>query len=244
MANTERKNKPSTKEIAEFAEKEKKAAWAKQVSDALRLVDLENLPNKTYTVYNKESLRTYLKNPLSDNNAKNLRKLSQFLYVLSPQYRRIIAYFASMIDLTAYSVIPNISMTEDNDDEKILQNYEGTLRWLERMNLPGQIYSIAVNNFREDLFAGYSYYDESDEHDVNSFVIVPLDLDYVRISSVNFDGTLNVAFDMSFFDNSSNAVYLEIWDSAFQKMYNSYKNDSKLRWQELDPERTWVFKFN
>jgi hypothetical protein len=244
MANTERKNKPSTKEIAEFSEKEKKAAWAKQVSDALRLVDLENLPNKTYTVYNKESLRTYLKNPLSDNNAKNLRKLSQFLYVLSPQYRRIIAYFASMIDLTAYSVIPNISMTEDNDDEKILQNYEGTLRWLERMNLPGQIYSIAVNNFREDLFAGYSYYDESDEHDVNSFVIVPLDLDYVRISSVNFDGTLNVAFDMSFFDNSSNAVYLEIWDSAFQKMYNSYKKDSKLRWQELDPERTWVFKFN
>ena len=156
----QRKNTPpvehgtnkSIKEMSEFAEREKRAAWAKQVSDALQLIDLENITTKSYTTYNKESLRNYLKNPLSDTNSKNLRKLSQYLYILSAQYRRIISYFASQIDLTALNVIPNISMTEDNDDEKILQNYEATLKWIEKMNMQGQIFSIMTVLLREDCF--------------------------------------------------------------------------------------------
>ena len=63
-------NKPM-KEIAEFAEQQKKAAWAKQVKDTLQLIDLENITTKSYTTYNKESLRSYLKNPLSDSNSNN-----------------------------------------------------------------------------------------------------------------------------------------------------------------------------
>lgn len=234
----------SMEEIAKFAKGQRTAAWAQQVKNALQLVDLENIPSKTYTVYSKDSLRTYLKNPLSDNNSKNLRKLSQYLYVLSAQYRRLVAYFASMIDLTAYSVIPNVSMVEDNDDEKILQNYEETLKWIEKMNLAGQVFSMLVTCWREDVFYGYVYYDDSEEPDINSFIVLPLDPDYCRISSVNYDGTLNMAFDFTFFDSGSNSKYLEFWDKSFTTMYNSYKNDNKLRWQELDPERTWVLKFN
>lgn len=247
MATNNSKNHGTEKpmeEIAQFAGKQRKLAWAQQVSNALKLIDLENIPSKTYTVYSKESLRTYLKNPLSDNNSKNLRKLSQYLYVLSSQYRRLIAYFSSMIDLTAYSVIPNVSMTEDNDDEKILQDYEATLKWLEKMNLAGQIFSMLITTWREDCFYGYVYYDESEEHDINSFIVLPLDPDYCRISSINYDGTLNMAFDFTFFNNSSNSKYLEWWDKEFTTKYNSYQSDSKLRWQELDPERTWVLKFN
>ena len=152
--NTENK---SIKDISEFSEKQKKLAWAEQLKNTLKLLDLENIPTKTYTVYSKESLRSYLKNPLSDSNSKNLRKLSQYLYVLSPQYRRIIAYFASMVDASLYNVIPNVSMVEDNDDEKILQNYEETLKWIEKMNLPGWIFSALVTAFREDVFYGFIY---------------------------------------------------------------------------------------
>ena len=71
------------------------------MQDALKLLDLTNIPSKSYTTYNLDSLRNYLKNPLSDSNSKNLRKLSQYLYVLSAHYRRIIAYFSSQIDTTA-----------------------------------------------------------------------------------------------------------------------------------------------
>lgn len=231
-------------EVAKFAQNERTLAWAKQVSNALQLIDLENIPSKTYTVYSKESLRTYLKNPLSDNNAKNLRKLSQYLYVLSAQYRRLVAYFASMIDASLYNVIPNISMTEDNDDETILADYESVLKWLEKMNVPMWIFSTLVTCWREDIFYGYIYYDDSAEQDINSFLILPLDPDYCKISSVNYDNTLNIAFDFTFFDNSVNSKYLEYWDKEFTSLYNSYKSDSKLRWQELDPERTVCFKVN
>ncbi len=242
--NKEHGAEKSMDEITQFAGKQRKLAWAEQIKNALQLLDLENIPSKTYTIYNKDSLRTYLKNPLSDNNSKNLRKLSQYLYVLSAQYRRLISYFASMIDLTAYTVVPNISMIEDNDDEKILQDYEATLKWIEKMNLPGQAFSQFVTTFREDCFYGYIYYDEAEEQDINSFLVLPLDPDYCRISSVNYDGTLNMAFDFSFFNNSTNAKYLEWWDKEFTTKFNAYENDSKLRWQELDPNRTWVLKFN
>jgi hypothetical protein len=69
----------SAAEIKQFTQEQQKATWAKQVSDALRLIDLENITNKSYTTYSKESLRTYLRNPLSDGNSKNLRKLSIWL---------------------------------------------------------------------------------------------------------------------------------------------------------------------
>lgn len=235
----------STKEIADFtAKQEKIELFKQQAKAALQLLDLQNQPTKTYTVYSKDSLRGYLKNPLTDTNQKNLRKLSQFLYVLSAQYRRIIAYFATHVDLTAYNVIPNVSMTEDNDDEKILQNYEETLHWIEKMNLQGQIHNILIRCLREDCFFGYIYYEDGDEQDKNSFVIIPLDADYCKISSVNYNGVLNCAFDFSYFDSASNKVYLDYWDKEFTTLYNSYKSDSKQRWAELDPERTVVFKMD
>ena len=235
----------STKEIADFTAKQQQIEQFKKAAKAaLQLLDLQNQPNKTYTVYSKESLRTYLKNPLTDTNQKNLRKLSQFLYVLSAQYRRIISYFATHIDLSAYNVIPNISMTEDNDDEKILLNYESTLKWVEKMNLQGQIHGILTTCLREDCFYGYIYYEDGEDQNKNSFIIVPLDADYCKISSVNYNGTLNCAFDFSFFDSSTNKIYLDYWDKEFTTGYNAYKKDFKQRWAELDPERTVVFKMD
>ena len=247
MATEKNKNhgtEKSMEEMAKFSENQRTLTWAQQVKNALQLLDLENIPSKTYTVYSKDSLRTYLKNPLSDNNSKNLRKLSQYLYVLSAQYRRIISYFASQIDASLYDVVPSVSMIEDNDDEKILQDYEEVLKWLEKMNVPGWIFSVLVTCWREDTFYGYIYYDDSSEQDINSFLILPLDPDYCRISSINYDNTLNIAYDFSFFHNSTNSRYLEWWDKSFTTMYNAYQNDSKLRWQELDPERTVCFKVN
>lgn len=235
----------SIKEIADFTAKQQQIEQFKQAAKAaLQLLDLQNPPSKTYTVYSKDSLRTYLKNPLTDTNQKNLRQLSQFLYVLSAQYRRIIAYFATHIDLTAYNVIPNVSMTEDNDDEKILQNYESTLKWIEKMNMQGQIHGILTACLREDCFYGYIYYEDGEEQDRNSFIIVPLNADYCKISSVNYNGTLNCAFDFSYFDSSANKVYLDYWDKEFTTGYNAYQKDSKQRWAELDPERTVVFKMD
>lgn len=246
VKNNESESAYTPKEIAEFTARQQRIEqYAKAAKDALKLVDLQNPPSKNYTVYSKASLRNFLKNPLTDSNQKSLRKVSQFLYGLSAQYRRLVAYFASQIDLTAYSVIPNINITSDNDNDSLKANYETTLKWLETMNLAEQIFSMLVTCWKEDCFFGYIFYNklEDGSWDKNNFYIMPFDGDYCKISSVNFDHTLNMAFDFSYF-SGSNAVYLDYWGPDFKKGYDKYKQDSKERWQELDPNRTVVLKVN
>ena len=45
-----KKNDPnkSMQEVAEFAERQKKVAWAKQVQSVLQLIDVENITTKSF----------------------------------------------------------------------------------------------------------------------------------------------------------------------------------------------------
>ena len=54
-------------------EERNRAAYA-AVKDALSLIDLTQNKSITYTTYSRESLRSYLQNPASESNQKNLRK--------------------------------------------------------------------------------------------------------------------------------------------------------------------------
>ena len=234
----------SANEVQELTQKQRLEQFAQAVKEAVQLIDLESPSNyKTYQSFNKDNLRSAMQNPLTDANQKTLRKLAQYLYHLSFPLRRIIAYYASQIDMTAYTAIPNVSMVEDYDEEEILTNYEAVLRRLKRMNLSSNMYEAMVTAWREDCVYLYSYYDEGEEADINSFVNIIMDGDYCRISSKNYDGTFNYAFDFSFF-SGSNSVYLEYWDKEFTTKYNAYQNDNSLRWQELDPSRAVCFKVN
>ena len=63
----------------ENEEKKKRAAFASELKNALQFFDPERPPNKITSTYSRESLRTYLRNPATDANNKNLRKLSIFI---------------------------------------------------------------------------------------------------------------------------------------------------------------------
>ena len=101
-------------QVQELTQKERLEQFAKAVEQAVRLINLESPSNyKTYQSFNKDNLRNAMKNPLTDNNQKILRKLSQYLYHLSFPLRRIIAYYASQIDMTADTAKPKT--TEKNE---------------------------------------------------------------------------------------------------------------------------------
>ena len=187
---TEHGTKYSPQQVKELTQQERLTQFAEAVSNAIQWIDLERPSNyKTYQSFNKDNLRTAMQNPLTDNNQKTLRKLSQYLYHLSFPLRRIIAYYASQIDMTAYTAIPNVSMVEDYDEEEILSNYEAALKQLKRMNLSANMYDAMITAWREDCVYLYSYFDEGEEADVNSFANIIMDADYCRISSRNYDGT-------------------------------------------------------
>lgn len=237
-------SKYSAKEIAKKDAEDKKkeeldriakqqAVFAK-AKDFVTMRDLTKSESRTYTVYSKETFRQYIKNP--KNYEDKLRDLSCYLYRMSYEYRRIIHYYASMTDLNAVIGVPNVSMTKTNNANKILKDYEKVMTEHQKLNLASQIDKLLTIAWREDAVYGYIY-----EDDTGAF-IMPLESSYCKISSQNYDGTFNFAFDFTYF--RQHPSYLEYWDKSFNKMYNKYVSDTSLRWQELDPTRTFCIKIN
>ena len=100
---------------------------------ALQLVDLTKSESRTFQTFNKETLRTYLRNPFSNQNS--IRELSRYLYRILGTYKRIIDYYVQMIDVRAYSVVPLVDYSQDIDHDAVMQQYMRTLQKLENMNL-------------------------------------------------------------------------------------------------------------
>lgn len=210
--------------------------YANAMDDVLQLGDLANSTTKTWTVFNKDSLRSYLQNPYSANSQTNLRNLSRFLKTLSFPLRRIINYLASLPDLSVYKIIPDISMAEEPDAESILQDYEEVCRYVRTMDLEIDLFKMLVIAWGED--AAYFFPVENED---GATLLYPLDGQYCKLGGIGYDGLYRVAYDFSFFQGS-NAFYLDIWPKEFKQKYNKYQSDSSLRWQLLDEGR--AFKVN
>lgn len=237
----EQKKKELTEQerIAALQKDEKARARFAAVKDILQLIDLTQNKSRSYTVYSKDNLRSYLQNPSTEANQKNLRNLSEFLYTVSHVYRRLVLNKANQFDAKSYIVYPKLN---DNGEveESSYQNYIKTSNYVQGMHLDTQIRKCLIKAWLDDVVFGFCY--GNPEEDM--FFIHILDPDYCKISSVDYySGKINFAFNFSFFDGS-NSFYLDVYDPVFKKMYNSYKSDSKLRWQELPPEQTFCLKIN
>ena len=222
------------KDALQFTEKlENLKQYFAAVENAMQLIDLTSNAMKTWTVFNKDSLRTYLQNPYSANSQANLRNLAKFLYTLSFPLRRIINYFASLPDFSAYKVNLDFSIVEEPDEEKLLQDYEDACRFIRKMNLEINMFKLLVIAWREGIVYFYPYVDDD-----GTMLLMPLDSQYCKVSSVGYNNLLHIAYDFSYFQGS-NSFYLDIWDPEFKKKYNAYQKDTSLRWQELDNGRAF-----
>lgn len=229
---TSSSTKTTAAQMRNYSKEEYRKELFAKASQAMQLLNLQKTETRSYTIYSKENLRSYMQNPFSNEN--RLRNLSRFLYRVSQPYRRLVNYNAQLVDLTAMNVSPNIDITQDNDTQTILKDYYDTCVEIDKMHLHSEIYKMLVTAWIEDAAYGYIYEDDT------GFFIHLLDGEYCKISSINPDGSYNFAFDFSYFKQRKD--YLDYWDSEFQKKYNSYDSDSSLKWQELDPERTICIK--
>ena len=207
--------------------------FAKAMDDVLQLTDLTSNSTKTWTVFDKEALRSYMQNPYATSSQTSLRSLARFLYTLSFPLRRIINYFASLPDFSAYKVNLDFSLIEENDEESLLQDYENACRFVRKMNLTLNMFKLLVIAWREGIVYFQPYQDDD-----GTMLLMPLDSQYCKVSSVGYNGLLHVAFDFSFF-RGTNSFYLEVWDKEFKQKYNKFEGDTSLRWQELETARAF-----
>lgn len=234
MAENKEEIKKTEDDLLKFAENlDSFKQYAKAADEILQLVDLSSSGTKTWTVFNKETLRSYLKNPYATTSQDSLRNLAKFLYTLSFPLRRIINYFASLPDFSAYKINLDFSIIEDPDEESLLQDYENACRLVRKMSLPLNMFKLLVIAWRE----GIVYFQPYQDVDGN-MLLMPLDSKYCKVSSVGYNGLLHVAFDFTFF-RGTNAFYLDVWDKEYKQKYNKYENDTSLRWQELDTARAF-----
>ena len=211
-----------------------KQSYAKKnKSSALQLLNLEKTESRTYTVYSKEDLRTFIRNP--KQNESRIRNLARFLVRYSFQLQRLIHYYAEMVCLDYQCIIPQINLTEDVDQDAILKSYYETAKKVEQMDLANEIYKLLTVYWREGVVYAYIYDDDKD----GGFFFHVLDADYCRVSSIE-NGICNFAYNFSYFRTYTDD--LEYWDKEFKKKYDSYQKDNSLMWQELDPSRTICLK--
>jgi hypothetical protein len=223
----------------EKEERERIEAFAKELKNVLQLFDPEKIPTRNTSVYSRETLRTYLKNPATENNNKNLRKLSNYLYTISHVYRRMINYKAHQINCKVWNAYPIVSLIEDNDEEAILKEYERTVNIVTNMHMETQIYKLMLQAWKNGITYGYVYGDPEKD---GSFYIHLLDPDYCKVSCASFDsGVLGFLFDMSFFNG--NEEQLQYYDKEFERLYNEFKKDN-VRWKQLPIERTICIKID
>ena len=228
--------------IEKLSREEKNRAAFAALKDTLSLIDLTKNKNITYNTYSRDSLRTYLKNPATESNQKNLRKLSNYLYTVSHVYRRLINFKAYQINCKSLTVYPDIPFTEEPDQDSVLQNYDRVTKYVRNMDMKSQILKCMLQAWKNDVVYGFCYGDPEKD---GTFFIHLLDPDYCKISSQQYrSGILNFAFDLSFFDSGSNSYYLDVYDPIFKKLYNKYKSDNTQRWAELPIENTFCLKIN
>jgi len=200
----------------------------------LVISDLDSSKYKTSltTKYTKEQIIAFLDNP--QKSEPQLRKLSQYLYHVSPNYKRLVQYFAGMLRFD-YIVEPYDLDIEKVKMDAFKKQYLKVLKQLEIMNLPHEFTKILKHAFKDDVFYGYEHMTE------DSYFIQRMSPDHCKISSIE-DGVYNYAFDFSYFKNEEETLK---YPKEFQVKYQLYLVDRiNMRWQELDSNNTICFKVN
>lgn len=207
---------------------------AKSAENMLTLTDVTKTNTRTISVFDKDKLRSYFQS--IGSNEKNIRNLSRYLFYRCQAYYRLIMYNAGMFCPDARSVIPEYNPTEDNtDDDSMLKDWYDTLTVLDNLNLNYEFLKAAIVCFREDVYYGCIYYDET------GMFVLPLDPDYCKISGIYPTGDFAFVMDMSYF--RSRQTTLELWGEPFTSMYKAYENDtSNGKWQPMPDENAMCFK--
>ena len=147
----------------EKEEQEKIQAFAAQLKNLLQLFDPGKIPTRNTSTYSRETLRTYLRNPATDSNNKNLRKLSNYLYTISHVYRRMINYKANQINCKVWSAYPIVNMVDENDEESILREYDRVTKIVNNMHMDTQINKVMLQAWKNGISYGYTYGDPEKE---------------------------------------------------------------------------------
>lgn len=174
----------------------------------------------SYSVYDKENILDWLQNPSSATNEKNLRSASNYMYISSMHYNRLLNYYAGLYT-GAYVVSPLVFNPEKL--ENFVKQYRKVSKALELMNIPQLLRQELLVALKDGAFYGVLLTDN------NSAFIQMIDPEYCRITAI-CDGSFLYKVDMT-----KIASKLEYYPAQFTEMYLNYMKTGD-QWQEVPLE--------
>ena len=216
---------------------------SKILDDAI--LDLTTLKRVNKTYNNKQ----YILKALGDKDVVNLREISNYFYRTNGIYYRVCNYFASLYRFDWY-VVPEIYDTKKAKEEKILEDFKKTLRYLDNSYIQKTCNDIALQVIRNGAYYGYLVDTEK------GVFLQELPPQYCRCRYV-IGNKPAIEFNMKFFDeNFTDIEYrmrvLKMFPVDFQKGYvlakqrkltPDFKGD-EANWFLLDPNYTVKFGLN
>lgn len=167
-----------------------------------------------YSVYTKDNILSWLQSP--KNNEKNIRNASNYLYISSMHYQRLIKYYAGLLTW-AYVISPlNFNKSKIKDVDSFKKQYLKVAQDLELLNIPQTFYNIALITLREGAYYGVRRADKT------TTFIQQIDADMCKIVYIS-DGVFNYAVDMSQIKEAD----LEFYPPEFTSMYTDYQKSGE-----------------
>lgn len=177
--------------------------------------------SRSYSVYTKENIIKWLQSPTSTSNEKSLRDASNYMYLSSMHYNRLLNYYAGLY--TGAYVISPLGFSATDVKDNFVKQYKKVSKAIELMNIPAILREEILIALRDGAFYGVLLSDS------NSAFIQAIDPEYCRITSI-CDGSFLYKVDMTKISSK-----LEFYPAEFTRMYNEYLRTGD-QWQEVPVE--------
>lgn len=172
----------------------------------------------SYSNYTKENIISWLQSPSSSSNEKSLRDASNYMYLSSMHYNRLLNYYAGLY-IGAYIITP-LGFNDTEVKDNFERQYRRVAKALELMNIPQLLRSEMLVALRDGAFYGVLLSDNT------TAFVQKIDPDYCKITAI-CDGSFVYQVDMSKIANK-----LEFYPAEFTEMYNQYLATGN-QWQEV-----------
>ena len=194
-------------------------------------------------------------NAIAENDAVEMRRISNLFYKLNGIYQRVCDYFSYLYRFDWY-MMPQI-YSDSVNIEKVLKEFSNALTFFDNSYIKQLGGEICAKVVRDGCYYGYIV-DNADQ-----LIIQQLPIEYCR-TRFNVGNKPAVEFNMKFFDTFPNTAYrqkiLALFPAEFQKGYNLYRQRKLIDtdmynttssiflasdgWYLLEPENTVKFNIN
>ena len=192
---------------------------------------------------NRDQMLVDMDAALLDQNKASA--MSESLAASNSVYQEIISYYKSM-PLYRYTVVPDRVKRKDEkiDKKEYAEKYEEMISVVEGISIEISFPKILEKGLIEGTV--FIYTDKNKNSETIETLLLPRK--YCKRGFTTNFGTDTVIFDFTYIDEMKRqfmsgmgpkdfleADFLAMFPDGLIAQYNSYKSDTKLRWQQLDP---------